>query len=135
MTPSLGGVPFPLKVDFMSKHPERYPALRDNPALADSMRDIERRINSTRRTHVPRDRVTAIERKLRSGDLVAITTSLWGLDYAHTGIIIREGGEARLLHASSKYGRVMLDDRIGAYLARAPRSSIGMTVLRPKSVR
>src|SRR6185503_3904966 len=102
VTPSLGGVPFPLRVDFMSRHPERYPALRDNPALADSMRDIERRINSTRRTHVPRDRVTAIERKLRSGDLVAITTSLWGLDYAHTGIIIREGAKARLLHASSK---------------------------------
>ena len=132
VTPSLGGVPFPLHVDFMSKHPERYPALRDNPALVDSMRHIERRINSTRRTHVPRDRVAAIERKLRSGDLVAITTSISGLDYAHTGLIIREGRGARLLHASSKGGRVMLDDRIGAYLARAPRTSIGITVLRPR---
>jgi hypothetical protein len=132
VTPSLGGVLVPLNVDFMSTHPERYPALRDNPGLVDSMRHIERRINSTRRTHVPRDRVAAIERKLRTGDLVAITTSIRGLDYAHTGLIVREGNGARLLHASSKGGRVMLDDRIGAYLARAPSSRIGITVLRPR---
>jgi hypothetical protein len=135
VTPSLGGVPFPLNVDFMSTHPERYPALRDEPALVDSMRHIERRINSTRRTHIPRDGVAAIERKLRTGDLIAITTSIRGLDYAHTGLIVREGNGARLLHASSKSGRVMLDDRIGAYLARAPRSSIGITVLRPRPPR
>lgn len=135
VTPSLGGVPFPLNVDFMSTHRERYPALRDNPTLVDSMRQIERRINSTHRTHVPRERVAAIERKLRTGDLVAITTSIRGLDYAHTGLIVREGSGARLLHASSKNGRVMLDDRIGAYFARAPRSSIGITVLRPRPPR
>ena len=135
VTPSLGGVRFPLEVDFMSTHPERYPALRDNLALVDSMRHIERRINSTLRTHVPRGRVAAIERKLRTGDLVAITTSIRGLDYAHTGLIVREGSRARLLHASSKSGRVMLDGPIGAYLARAPSSSIGITVLRPKPPR
>lgn len=131
VTPSLGGVPFPLNVGFMSAHPERYPAFRDNPTLADSMRHIERRINSARRTHVPRDRVAAIERQLRTGDLVAITTSIRGLDYSHSGLIVREGSGARLLHASSKHGRVLLDDRIGTYLDRAPRSSIGITVLRP----
>jgi hypothetical protein len=135
VTPSLGGVPFPLHVDFMSTHPERYPALRDSPTLVDSMRHIERRINATHRTHVPRDRVAAIERRLRSGDLVAITTSIRGLDYAHTGLIVREGSGARLLHASSRRGRVMLDDRIGAYLARSPHSNIGITVLRPKPPR
>jgi hypothetical protein len=131
VTSSLGGVRFPLNVSFMSAHPESYPALSANPALVDSMRQIERRINATRRTHVPRDRVAAIEPKLRTGDLVAITTSTKGLDYAHTGIIVRDGKGARLLHASSKNGRVMLDDRIGACLARAPRSFTGITVLRP----
>lgn len=131
VTPSIGGVPFPLHVGFMSAHPERYPALGESAALTDSMRHIERRINSTRRTHVPRDRVAAIERKLRTGDLVAITTSIRGLDYAHTGIIVRQGSGARLLHASSKSGRVILDGRIGAYLARAARSNMGISVLRP----
>jgi len=133
VTPSLGGVPFALHVGFMSTHPKRYPALREDPALVDSMRRIEHRIDSIRLMHVPRDRVAAIERKLRPGDLIAITTSTRGLDYVHTGLIVREGGKARLLHASSKNGRVMLDDRIGAYLARAPRSSTGITVLRARA--
>jgi len=132
VTPSLGGVRFPLQVGFMSAHPESYPALSANPALVDSMRRIERRINATRRTHVPRNRVVAIEPKLRTGDLVAITTSVQGLDYAHTGMIVRDSSGARLLHASSKGGRVMLDDRIGAWMARAPRSFTGITVLRPR---
>ena len=131
VTPSLGGVRFPLSVGYMSSHPEAYPALRANPALADSMRHIERRINATRRTHIPRDRVAAIERRLQTGDLVAISTSIQGLDYSHTGLIVRDGNGARLLHASSKAGRVLLDDRIGAYMIQAPRSSLGITVLRP----
>lgn len=135
VTPSLGGVPFPLNVGFMSSHPEHYPALRDHPAFVDSMRHIERRINRARRTYIRRDRVAAIEGKLRIGDLVAITTSIRGLDYSHTGLIVQEGTGARLLHASSKNGRVMLDDRISAYLARAPRSSIGITVLRARPPR
>ena len=130
VTPSLGGVRFPLQVGFMSAHPESYPALSANPALVDSMLQVEGRINATRRTHVPRNRVAAIEPKLRTGDLVAITTSVQGLDYAHTGMIVRDSSGARLLHASSKGGRVMLDDRIGAWMARAPRSFTGITVLR-----
>ncbi len=134
VTPSLGGVKFPLNVGYMSAHPDRYPALHTHPALADSMRRIERRINATRRTHVPRERVASIERRLRTGDLVAITTSTAGLDYAHTGIIVRDGGHARLLHASSNTGRVVLDDPISAYLGRAPRSFLGITVLRPRPV-
>ena len=136
VTPSIGGEPFPLTVDFMSAHPERYPALSESAALTDSMRHIERRINSIPRTYVPRERVAAIERKLRTGDLVAITTtSIHGLDYAHTGLIVREGNGARLLHASSKRGRVTLDDRLGAYLARSARSNTGVTILRPLNPR
>jgi hypothetical protein len=131
VTPSIGGVPFPLKVGFMSAHPERYAALRESAALADSMRAIERRINRTHRTHVPRDRVAAIERELRTGDLVAITTSIGGLDYAHTGLIVRQGSAAHLLHASSRNGHVILDGRISAYLARSARTNTGITVLRP----
>lgn len=135
VTPALGGVPFTLNLGFMSAHPERYPVLRGDRTLADSMRHIERRINRTRRTHIPRNRVASMERKLRTGDLVAITTSVAGLDYVHTGIIVCDGNEARLLHASSRSGRVMLDRSIGAYLARAPRITLGITVLRPRSPR
>jgi hypothetical protein len=135
VTPSLGGIPFAPDVGFMSAHPELYPALRGHPALIDSMRTIERRIHATRRTLVPRDRIAAIEGQLRTGDLIAITTSARGLDYSHTGLIVRRGDEAHLLHASSKGGRVMLDERIADYLERGARSNTGITVLRPRPPR
>lgn len=132
VTPSLGGVRHPIRVGFMSAHPELYPALQAEPALVDSMRRIERRINAIPRTFVPKERVAAIEPKLETGDIIAITTSVAGLDYSHTGLIFRDAkGVARFLHASSSKGRVVLDERISRYLSRGPKSNTGITVLRP----
>lgn len=134
VTPTLGDVAFPLRVNYMSTHPQLYPALRMDPALVERMRRIENRINSGLRTQVPKDRVAAIESQLQTGDLVCIAASEAGLDYTHSGIIIRDGAAARLLHASSKKGRVVLDERISAYLAHGSRSLLGITVLRPRPV-
>lgn len=132
MTPSLGGVRLPAEVRFMSTHPASYPALVAEPALVDSMRRIEAAIRTLPRSYVPRERVAGIESRLRNGDLIAIATSVPGLDYAHTGMIVRdEAGRARFLHASSARGRVFADTTIAGYLARAPKSSIGISVMRP----
>jgi hypothetical protein len=130
VTPSLGGVRLPVEVGFMSTHPDKYPALAADSALVDSMRRIERRINVTPRTFVPKARVAAIESRLESGDLVAITTSIPGLDYSHTGLIVRDAGGARFMHASSARGKVVIDTTLSAYLARGPKSNTGITVLR-----
>jgi hypothetical protein len=132
VTPSLGGVRLPLEVRFMSSHPASYPALVADPALVDSMRRIERGINAVPRTFVPRERVAAVESRLAAGDLVAIATSIPGLDYAHTGVIVRDAaGRARFMHASSAGGRVVLDSTIAGYLRRGPKGNTGITVLRP----
>ena len=131
ITPMLGGVPYPLDLSFMSAHPQAYPALRAQPALVDSIRTIERRVSAVPRTYVPRARVAGIESRLRTGDIVAVTTSQAGLDYSHVGLVFRDrAGRPRFLHASSARGRVVLDDRLAAYLARGPRSDTGISVLR-----
>jgi hypothetical protein len=136
VTRSLGGVPCPMRVGFMSAHPERYPALVAQPAFADSMRRIEAAIRAVPRTCIPKARIAAIESGLETGDLVAIATSIEGLDYAHTGMIVRDGqGVARLLHASSKHRRVMLDVRLSDYVASGPASFMGVTIVRPREVR
>lgn len=135
VTIEAGGSPLALAVGFMSSHPGLYPALRDSAALRDSMRAIESRINRAPRAVIPRERVRAIESRLRTGDLVAIATAIPGLDYSHTGVIVREGPRARLLHASSKLGRVTLDQPLGDYLAAAPRHVTGITIARPQPLR
>ena len=136
VTVGLGGIALPLKLDFMSTHPQSYPALRSDPALVAAIREIEKRATRIPRLFVPRERVASIENRLRTGDLVAIATTIKGLDYSHTGIVVRdEAGVARFVHASSKNGRVMMDGRISDYLARGPQSNAGITVVRPKEPR
>jgi len=135
VTPSLGGVPCPPDVGFMSAHPDRYPALVAEPAFVDSMRRIEAAVRATARTCIPRDSVAAVEASFRSGDLVAIATSIGGLDYAHTGMIVRDAsGVARFLHASSRHGRVFLDGPLSGYLANGPNHHTGVTIVRPREM-
>ena len=53
------------------------------------------------------------------GDIVCFTTSTRGLDVTHLGIVTIIDGVPRLIHASSKGGKVMLDPlSLSAYITR-----------------
>ncbi len=126
-----GAVPFALHVDFMSTHPQFYPALKENPALVKTMQGIEQRINATKHWIVPKDNVSAIEQYLQNGDIVAIATSKAGLDYAHTGLIaVSEDGVRHFLHASSAKKQVTFDSSISSYL-QTVSSDTGISIARP----
>jgi hypothetical protein len=132
---ALGGIALPLEVGFMSSHPDAYPALRGLPERVERIREIEARIRALDIAFIPRERVAAIEPQLRTGDLVAIATSIAGLDYAHTGLIWRDSaGVARFVHASSAGGRVVVDRAPHEYLAGGPKHHTGITVARPREV-
>lgn len=127
----LGGIIFPLEVGFMSQNPRYYPALKDNPESVERMRQIEQTINSTTRYYIPKDQIQNIESQLRTGDIIAITTSKVGLDYSHTGMIRRdEQGRARFVHASLTKKKVIIDGTISEYV-EGVRSHTGISVLRP----
>jgi hypothetical protein len=130
VTLQLGGKPFPLALGFMSQNPKYYPALVENPQYVPVMQTIEQRVNMTSRTIIRKEDIASIEDKLQDGDIIAIATSKKGLDYSHTGLIVREGNKARFLHASSVKKKVMLDGPISEYVNRA-ESNLGITVLRP----
>ena len=130
VTSQLGGKPFPLALGFMSQNPKYYPALVENPQLVPVMQTIEQRVNMTSRTIIRKEDIASIEDKLQDGDIIAIATSKKGLDYSHTGLIVREGNKVRFLHASSVKKKVMLDGPVSEYVNRA-ESNLGITVLRP----
>ena len=130
VTPDLGGDVFPIRVSFMSEHPQYYPPLKADTALVGTMASIERRLATTTRYIVPREKIADIESLLKTGDIVAIATSKAGLDYAHTGLIVREGSVARLMHASVTKKKVILDVRLSDYIASV-KSHIGVSILRP----
>lgn len=132
VTQEIGGELFPVRVSFMSEHPQYYPALKADTSLIPVMAGVERRLATTTRYIVPRERIADVEHLLQTGDIVAIATSKSGLDYAHTGMIIRDGDQARLMHASLTKKKVLLDGRLSDYVSSV-KTHIGVSIVRPVS--
>jgi hypothetical protein len=98
------------------------------------VKQIEDSINNEDLYYIPKTFVRSVESKLASGDIIAISTSKAGLDYAHTGLILRdEHDQARFLHASLAGKKVLLDATITSYLATVSTHT-GITVARPREV-
>jgi hypothetical protein len=132
VTREIGGIPFPKILHFMSSHRDSYRQL-DDPSVFDRIKAVENELNRGKLYYIPRDRVQEIESRLREGDIIAITTSIDGLDVSHTGMIVLEQREARYLHAPLSEGRVMISPgSISSYLT-SRRTNTGIIVARPVS--
>lgn len=95
----LMGVPDTESYHFMSDHPGAYRQLAE-PGTAEAIRAIEARLSAAGpRWYVPEERIAAVAGEIRDGDLIAATSTLPGLDVAHTGIALWKSGELHLLHA------------------------------------
>ena len=93
------GVPDSESYHFMSDHPGAYRQLAE-PGGADAIRAIEARLSSAGpRWYIPEERIAAVAGEIQDGDLIAATSTLPGLDVAHTGIALWKHGELHLLHA------------------------------------
>ena len=127
---SLGGETIKFNVSFMSKHPQYYKPLKNNPSLVRSIRSIEEAINKRTYYYIPKDKVSTIEDKLQTGDIIAIVNTGKGLDYSHTGLIYRKDGISHFMHASSLKKKVIIDKSISKYLLHSKKTNKGITVLR-----
>ncbi|MBU3896131.1 DUF1460 domain-containing protein [Patescibacteria group bacterium] len=76
--------------------------------------------------YVPRN--ASFESKLKSGDIIGFHTSSIGLDVTHMGIISIKDNETYLIHASSKYNKV-IEEKLSEYLKRNPWSD-GLIIAR-----
>lgn len=122
---------YPNKVDFMSKHPDSYQVLKSNPDLIQQLRLQEEIVSERVAWYIPKDRISEFENQLRDGDIVALTTSISGLDVTHVGLVVWENDHARLLHASSKEMKVVIsEESLEEYLTNS-RSVTGIMVARP----
>ncbi len=129
ITPNFSYLKKVADVGFMSENPKYYKQLKNNPAFVKKVAAIEAELNANKRVYVPKKHVSEIEAELHSGDIIAVATSIKGLDYSHTGMIVKEGKKARLLHASSKQKKVILDGSISDYL-KVNKKALGISVLR-----
>jgi hypothetical protein len=111
-----------------------YRYLRNNPGLLPEMAEIQARVSDLPIYQIPKQRVAGIERDLQDGDIIAITSRDTGGYTSHVGLACRDRtGVLRFLHASSLQRRVVLDERLSAYL-NSKRGDIGIIVARPADV-
>jgi hypothetical protein len=134
MSQRLGGKKFPYKVFFMSEKSKYYRALKENESLIPVIKKFEEKINKRAYYYIPKDKIPSIEKRLKSGDIIAFATNKKGLDYAHTGLVyLDENYYPRLLHASSVDKVVKIDLPIVEYINKID-SDIGISIARPLPV-
>ncbi len=133
ITHKLGGIEKKFNLNFMSSHPQYYPALKGNAKNIQKIKEIEQNISKHSFHLIPYNEISQIEDKLKTGDIIALTSNVSGLDYAHTGLILRESGVSHFLHASSEEKKVILDSNISEYVYRVGKKQ-SITVLRPLNV-
>ncbi len=99
LTRELGGVPDSEPLSFMSRHPGSYRQMAE-PGIAEAIGAVETRLNQDLpRWYIPESAIATVENRIEDGDLIAVTSTLPGLDIAHTGIALWVNGRLHLLHA------------------------------------
>lgn len=121
--------PFTRPVGFMTRNAEKYPALA-RPGMREAMKEVETTLNGTPRWWWAKPISSRSTQRLESGDIVGFADVRAGLDCAHVGIIWREGETVRVMHASSRAMRVILDDEI-TDLVNGTRAWSGLLAIRP----
>ncbi|MBS1517975.1 MAG: DUF1460 domain-containing protein [Bacteroidetes bacterium] len=106
ITAEIGGVSLGKNISFMTSHRDSYKQLKKSDQLFSEMSEVESNINNRDIYYIPADNISSVYDKLQTGDIVGITSSLDGLDIAHTGMVYKEGGKTYLMHASLKDKKV-----------------------------
>jgi len=93
----------------MSTHPQYYKQLKNDSSLTGKISVIEQRISTSDSLYyIPKEKVVEIEKNLKEGMIIGITTNIPGLDISHSGIAIKVNDRIHLLHASSDAGKILI---------------------------
>jgi hypothetical protein len=122
-----------VNLSYMTTHPNLYPQLASSPDNVAAMRHIEQSLTGKQVHYLPKSELTDYGPTwIKSGDVIAITTDIPGLDVSHVGIAHYVAGKLTLLHASSREKKVALSGVTLAELLRENPHSTGVRVLRLK---
>ncbi len=123
-----------LNLNFMSSHPEAYKMLRQNPELIKEIKKHEEPFNDIRVAYIPKERLNGNNRELsiKDGDILAIVTTIKGLDVSHIGFALWQQNNLHLIHASSIKGETIIDEQTLFDYLKDKKKSLGIRVFRIK---
>ena len=130
ITSELGGMEHNKPINFMGTHRNLYPFLADDKNY-EAILEVEAELAKESLCILPQNQIESQEHLIHSGDIIALATSINGLDVTHTGIAIQHKGRLHLLHASSKNGEVEISEEPLADYLKGIKSNIGVIVARP----
>lgn len=129
ITPALGGIPWRKQFNFMTAHRAKYPAL-GSPDTYCRLREVEKICSARSYHYIPSADLPGGSRKIKNGDLIAITTAIEGLDVVHVGIAVHLPRGVHLLHASQRAGQVIISPETLYRYLRQKKSRLGIMVAR-----
>ena len=130
ITASLGGTEVDKKLDFMSGHRDLYPHLKDDKSFQ-QIQETEKKLQQHPICILSQEMLALNEDQIQSGDIIALATSIEGLDVTHTGFAIRaDDGRIHLLHASSSGAVEISALPLVDYLKKIEKNT-GVIIARP----
>lgn len=131
ITGDIGGVVMEKDINFMGTHRNLYPFLSDDENF-EKILATEKALAQEPFCHLPQDQIAANEHLIQTGDIIALATSINGLDVTHTGIATREAnGRIHLLHASTGSMAVEVTKKPLVEYLKGVKKNIGILVARP----
>ncbi len=131
ITNEVGGIAIQKDINFMGNHRDLYPFLKDDKNY-EKILVTEAELAKETFCYLPKEQIEANEHLIQSGDIIALATSINGLDVTHTGIATREkDGRIHLLHASTGSMKVEVSEVPLAEYLKKIKSNTGILVARP----
>lgn len=123
-----------LSLDFMSKHPDSYKQLKENKELIKEIEHHELPFRDIDINYIPKKTLCKSQKEINinDGDILALVTSVNGLDVSHVGFAFWENGKLHLLHASSNRECVIADEESLYDYQKDRKSHLGVRVFRIK---
>jgi hypothetical protein len=134
MSGALGARKIPKEINFMSKHRDRYPLLKNDDKVLEQIIDIEKALSAKGQYLLDEEGIAKAQSNFQDGDIMAIVGNIPGLYIRHVGFFTRAwDNKPRFLHASTSSKKVMLTKNdITSYIARKP-NRLGVLVIRPQA--
>jgi hypothetical protein len=131
VTAEIGGQVRPGGIGFMSANRDAYRQLGD-PEVAAEIGRLEARLSGEQRYYIPQEALGRLASGIRNGDVIAATSTLDGLDVAHTGFAIWIGNQLHLMHAPLVGSVIEISERPLAQRIQGITAQNGVMVARPQ---
>lgn len=125
----LGAVNQRKRIHYMTTHREAYGALCDEKEFG-KMQLTEKNISRRVIRLIPKDKVNQQKENIQVGDIIAFAVDEEGLEVAHVGFALQQGGNLHLLHASSKEGAVVVSAKTLVTYLQQNKKNTGIVVAR-----